>query len=138
MPDAPELHHTAYRVADIEKSVTEWRRRFAAVLELPPTLVSADEVLVAFLLFDGGRIELVQPVNSRPAPSKLGRPDHTCFLCSDFDERVARTGEDGGVVARPPAPSAAFGMRRMCFILYDDIGLVELVERPLTSHDPGR
>jgi hypothetical protein len=35
---------------------------------------------------------------------------------------------EGGIIARPPVPTEAFAMRRMCFILYGDIGLVELVE----------
>jgi catechol 2,3-dioxygenase-like lactoylglutathione lyase family enzyme len=124
-----ELHHTAYRVPNIEKSLHEWCARFDARVELPPTLVSADRVLVAFLLFSTGRVELVQSADFPAKAPPPGKPDHVCFLCSDFDARVARVRDEGGIVARPPVPSEAFGMRRMCFVLYGDVGLVELVER---------
>jgi catechol 2,3-dioxygenase-like lactoylglutathione lyase family enzyme len=123
-----ELHHTAYRVADIQKSVSDWSFRFGARIELPPTLVTADQVLVAFLVFHGGRIELVQSVRSPTNTKAPGRPDHICLLCKDFDRRIARVEAEGGIIARPPVPTEAFAMRRMCFILYRDIGLVELVE----------
>ena len=45
-----ELHHTAYRVPDIETSMRAWCDRLGAKIELPPTLVSADKVLVAGVL----------------------------------------------------------------------------------------
>lgn len=123
-----ELHHTAYRVADVEKSLQEWCGQFGARVELPPTLVRADQVTVAFLVFAGGRVELISSATP-PPPVQARRPDHICLLCSDFDNRVARASGDGGFVVRPPVPSEAFGMRRMCFILYDSVGLVELVEK---------
>jgi catechol 2,3-dioxygenase-like lactoylglutathione lyase family enzyme len=126
---ACELHHTAYRVKDIAQSIGEWRRRFDARVELPPTLVSADRVLVAFLVFDGGRIELVQPVDNPQKTPAPGRPDHVCLLCSDFDARIARVSDEGGTITREVVASEAFGMRRMCFVLYADVGLVEWVER---------
>lgn len=125
-----ELHHTAYRVPDIETSMRAWCDRLGAQIELPPTLVSADKVLVAFLLVEQGRIELVQSVDSPKRAAAPGRPDHVCFLCSDFDARIERAREDGSVIARPPVPSEAFGMRRMCFLLIPDLGLVEFVEKP--------
>lgn len=124
-----ELHHTAYRVASLEKSLQEWLGRFGARLELPPTEVTADRVVVAFLLFAGGRIELIEAKNASTPPAQGRRPDHVCLLCPDFDDRIARAPVEGGFVVRPPVPSEAFEMRRMCFILYNDIGLVELVER---------
>jgi catechol 2,3-dioxygenase-like lactoylglutathione lyase family enzyme len=124
-----ELHHTAYRVEAIERSLKEWCGRFGATVELPPTLVAADQVVVAFLALGGGRIELIEQVGTRPTRSELGRPDHICLICRDFDDRVARACEDNGLIVRPPVATEAFGMRRMCFIFYEGIGLVELVER---------
>lgn len=130
MPDeALELHHTAYRVADINVSLREWCLRLGAQIEMAPTLVAADQVVVAFLALPGGRVELIESVGRRTPPSKLGPADHICFLSSDFDGRVARANYDGGIIVRPPVASEAFGMRRMCFILYRDVGLVEFVEK---------
>lgn len=123
-----ELHHTAYRVVSLERSIPEWCNRFGARVELAPTKVTADQVVVAFLAFPGGRIELIEPQDSPPSPAQSRRPDHVCFLCSDFDDRIADAASQNGFVVRPAVPSEAFGMRRMCFILYNDVGLVELVE----------
>ncbi len=35
----------------------------------------------------------------------------------------------GGVVVRPPVPSQAFEGKRMAFVLYHALGLIEWVER---------
>lgn len=127
-----ELHHTGYRVAGLEKSIRYCVDTLGARMELPPTVISADYVRVCFLEFNGGRVELIAPVDeSKPASGAApgGRPDHICFLCGDFDRRVESARDEGGIVIRPPAPSEAFGGRRMCFVLYRDMGLIEWVER---------
>jgi catechol 2,3-dioxygenase-like lactoylglutathione lyase family enzyme len=127
-----ELHHTGYRVAELEKSIRYWVDTLGARIEMPPTVISADSVLVCFLKFNGGRVELVASVHqSKPTPRAApdGRPDHICFLCGDFDRRVENARDEGGVIVRPPVPSEAFGGRRMCFVLYRDIGLIEWAER---------
>ncbi len=127
-----ELHHTGYRVAEMEDSIRYWVDTVGADVEMPPTVISADSVRVCFLKFNGGRVELVAPIDeSKPAPGSApgGRPDHVCFLCGDFDRRVESARDEGGVVVRPPVSSEAFGGRRMCFVLYRDVGLIEWVER---------
>jgi catechol 2,3-dioxygenase-like lactoylglutathione lyase family enzyme len=119
-------------VAELGKSIRYWVDTLGAQVELPPTVISADLVRVCFLKFNGGRVELVAPVDeSKPAPGAAlgGRPDHICFLCDDFDRRVESARDEGGIVVRPTVPSEAFGGRRMCFVLYRDMGLIEWVER---------
>ncbi len=130
--DSLELHHTAYRVAELEKSIRYWVDSLGARMEMAPTVISADSVRVCFLKFKGGRVELVAPINdSKPATERASGcgPDHICFLCCDFDHRVASARDEGGVIVRPPVPSEAFGGMRMCFVLYRDIGLIEWVEK---------
>jgi len=127
-----ELHHTGYRVVELEKSICYCVETLGARVEMPPTLISADYVRVCFLKFNGGRVELVATVDeSKPVSgtSLGGRPDHICFLCSDFDRRVESARDEGGVVVRPPVHSEAFGGKRMCFVLYRDMGLIEWVEK---------
>jgi len=128
-----ELHHTAYVVEDLDRAIAQWRQSLGAEIELPPTRVSAHKVRVCFLATGAGRIELIQPEAPDAATGSHsradGHPDHVCFLCEDFEDRVRRARDEGGIVARPPAPSEAFGGRAMCFVLYRDMGLVEWVER---------
>lgn len=125
------LHHVGYRVVDMDQSVCYWCEKLGAEIEMSPVLISADSVRVCFLGVPGGRIELVAPVASEEASLHAigdAKPDHVCFLCSDFDHRVNRAREEEGIIVRPPVPSEAFDGRRMCFVLYRSIGLIEWVE----------
>lgn len=128
-----ELHHVAYVVDDLAESARYWESCLGARMETSPTPVTAHGVLVAFLKVGDARIELVQPAQADAATGqhsrKAGMPDHLGFLCSDFDQRVERVRSDGGIVVRPPVPSEAFDGRRMCFVYYANVGLVELIER---------
>jgi catechol 2,3-dioxygenase-like lactoylglutathione lyase family enzyme len=127
-----ELHHTAYVTGDIDSGVRVWQAMFGAKVEMPRTRIAADDVDVCLLEVEGGRIELVQPCDAQRAARQVrdakGRPNHVCFLCDDLDQRVACAREHGGVVVRPPSRSEAFD-KRMCFILYPAVGLVEWVEK---------
>lgn len=131
--DNIQLHHTAYVVDDLESAVRRWQQLTGATVERPTTMISAHRVKVAFLLIGGSRVELVQPVGAGSAAGTRVRTDdrldHLCFLCSDFEERVSRARDDGGIVVRPPVPSEAFEGRRMCFILDTGLGRIEWVER---------
>jgi hypothetical protein len=102
-------------------------------VELPATSVSAHGVLVSFLTLGDLRIELVQPARSDAASGthlrQPGSPDHLGFHCSDFDQRVERVRSEGGIVVREPVPRETVGGKRMCFVYYANIGLVELIER---------
>lgn len=127
-----ELHHTAYVVADLEAALAAWRQALGAVVEAGPYWVRADGVRVCFLCYPGGRVELVcrqGTAGAAKGPTQGSRPDHVCFLCDDLDARVAAARDQGGVVVRAAAPSEAFEGRRMCFVLYHNIGLIEWVQR---------
>ena len=90
--DSLELRDTAYRVAELEKSIRYWVDSLGARMEMAPTVISADSVRVCFLKFKGGREELVAPINdSKPATERASgwSPNHICFLCPDFDQRMA-------------------------------------------------
>ena len=82
--------------------------------------------------FQGGRIELVEPCEGsriKSTGADRGRPDHLCFRCDNFDEMIKGARSNGGVVVRPPVPSQAFEGKRMAFVLYHALGLIEWVER---------
>jgi len=128
-----KLHHVAYVVDDLAESTRYWERSLGARVELPATAVSAHGVLVSFLTVGDLRIELVQRARPDAATGthfrQPGTVDHLGFHCSDFDQRIKRVRSEGGVVVREPVASEVFGGKRMCFVYYADIGLVELIER---------
>jgi catechol 2,3-dioxygenase-like lactoylglutathione lyase family enzyme len=132
MNQAIEFLHTAYLTRDMDSSIRAWQDALGAAVELPRTRIAADNVDVCILTFKGFRIELVQPCDaeraSRVVQEAKGHPDHICLLCDNLDERVAHARDQGALVVRPPIHSEAFG-RRMCFILYPGIGLIEWVEK---------
>lgn len=123
------IHHTAYLVEDLGAAIRRWTQCVGASVECGPINVSAHEVRVCFLRVPGGRVELVQPLRAEGRMLRWERPDHVCFSCDDFDRRVEGARDDGGIVVRPPVRSEAFGGRRMCFVLYQGVGLIEWVER---------
>ena len=87
-------------------SIRKWED-LGARLELPATLVSADQVRALFLAFQGGRIELVEPGEGsriKSTGAHRGLPDHLCFRCDNFDEMIEGVRSSGGVVVRPPVP----------------------------------
>ena len=126
-----ELHHTGYVVDDLDASLSVWRQAASPVTVTEPVVVTADNVKVCFLEYAGGRAELIEHLNRdrKPAMSSTSQPHHVCFLCGDFDDRIARARNEGGVVVRPPVASEAFAGRRMCFVLYRHAGLIEWVEQ---------
>lgn len=127
-----ELHHTAYVVPNLETALRAWQATLGATLEAGPTRVRADEVKVCFLRYPGGRVELVwhEHGSAKGSHAPAGaRPDHVCFLCSDLDARLAAARDHGGLIVRPPVPSEAFQGRRMSFVIYRNVGLIEWVQR---------
>jgi len=130
MVQPTEFLHTAFLTRDIGRSIRAWQDLVGASVELPPTHIAADDVNVCILSVANGRIELVQPGDAARAGHLVreakSHPDHVCLACDNLDERIAGARERGGIVVRPPVRSEAFG-KRMCFILYPDIGLVEWV-----------
>lgn len=123
--DFLELHHTAYRVAELEKSIRYWVSSLGARMEMAPTVISADSVRVCFLKFKGGRVELVAPLNdSKPATERASgcSPDYICFLCHDFDHRVASARDEGNVIVRlqfPRRRSEGCGCASCCIATSD-------------------
>jgi len=128
-----EFHHVAYVVPELELASTAWQKTFGATVELPPTTIQAHGVLVTFLRFGAARVELVQPASqlsaARVPPVGAGRPDHLCFLCDDLGRLLGLAAEKGAAIVKPPVPSEAFGGRRMAFLYFRDVGLLEWVER---------
>jgi methylmalonyl-CoA/ethylmalonyl-CoA epimerase len=126
-----DLHHIGFVVRDLDSSTTHWQRLFGMVVVTEPVVVSADRVRVCFLEYPGGRVELIQHLEGCKAADATSpsQPHHICFLCDDLDARVEAARNEGGIVVRPPVASEAFRGRRMCFVLYRDVGLIEWVER---------
>ena len=92
------------------------------------------KVLVRFFTGGGPRIELVEPASSASPVSGLiksgTRLYHLAYQVPDFDAAIADLERQQFRCVSPPAPAAAFGMRRIVFLLADTGMLIELIEGP--------
>lgn len=129
-----KLHHVGIVVKSIEESTPRYRQFLG--LE-PITALITDELQKVNIRFfaagtDSACVELIEPLPGKsPARRKLeqgGGLDHLCFEVADLAEYVRQAESEGVICVCPPVRATAFGGRRVAFLLYHGIGLIEFVE----------
>lgn len=129
-----KLHHVGIVVESIERSAARYWQYFGLQ---PVSGVVADDtqrVNVQFLASEASAtsVELVEPLPGespvRRALEKGGGLNHLCFEVADITEAVRQAETYGVVCVCQPIAAAAFGGRRIAFLLYRHIGLIEFVE----------
>ncbi len=129
-----KFHH----VGIVVESIREAARRYEEFFGLQPlSPVVRDDRQGVNVQFLGGEaaatsVELIEPLpgNSpvRRALEKGGGLNHICFEVTDIEECVRHAGSEGVICVCPPVPAVAFEGRRIAFLYYRGIGLVEFVE----------
>jgi methylmalonyl-CoA/ethylmalonyl-CoA epimerase len=129
------VHHIGYAVRDIEAAAEGFAalgyRRAGNVTDDPHR-----NVRILFVsLADGTLVELVAPLNEHApvcgtlnAQRGVSHPYHICYETDDFDGDVALLRSRGFLLISDIAPAKAIGMRRVCFLMSNSAGLVELLE----------
>ena len=129
-----KLHHVGIIVASIERAGREYRQLLGLeqrgeVIEDP-----LQQVKVQFWACAGDtfEIELIEPCGpDSPAYAALqrgGGMNHLCYEVSDIVASLEQARRDGAVQTRDILPAAAFGGRRIAFVYYHHLGLIEFVE----------
>jgi methylmalonyl-CoA/ethylmalonyl-CoA epimerase len=82
----------------------------------------------------GSLLELIEPA-SEDSPvwrdaKKGGGLNHLCYEVADMDKQIEQSVQQGAMIARPPLPAIAFGGRRVVFLYFLELGLIEFVEQP--------
>jgi methylmalonyl-CoA/ethylmalonyl-CoA epimerase len=129
-----KFHHVGIVVDNIERSAARYRQFFG--LECISGIVrdSRQRVNVQFLGYRGdtSSVELIEPLPgdspARGALEKGGGLNHLCFEVADIEESLRHAESEGVVCVCPPVPAAAFEGRRIAFLFFRDIGLIEFVE----------
>lgn len=89
----------------------------------------------------GTLVELIEPTGPESPvwrdAQKGGGLNHLCYETPDLDKSIQDAIERGAKIVRPPAPAIAFGGRRIVFLYFLDLGLIELVESTDTAGSPG-
>jgi methylmalonyl-CoA/ethylmalonyl-CoA epimerase len=137
MPE-PRLHHVGYVVADVEESLPQWVASLAARWVSDVIHDPLQKVNVVFLQpasEDPVQVELVAPIGEgspvAPFLAKGGGLHHMCYQVDDLEAHIADMKGRRAVVIRPPKPAAAFGGRRIAWMVTRERLVLEYVERRL-------
>ena len=130
-----KLHH----VGIVVKDLATYGKDYAHILGLAPdSQVYHDPIQKVNVQFwrdeRGMLLELIEPA-SQDSPvwrssRKGGGLDHLCYETPDIEKQIEESIRQGGMIARELNPAVAFGGRRIVFVYFLELGLIEFVETP--------
>jgi methylmalonyl-CoA/ethylmalonyl-CoA epimerase len=132
------LHHVGFVVADISSQIGGFCQSLNCNWNGEIVHDPIQKVRVAFLntpRASDAQIELVEPAGSQ-APvlrflqEKGGGLHHLCYEVPGLDAQITEMRARGALIVRRPQPAAAFGGRRIAWLLTKERLLVELLELP--------
>lgn len=128
------LHHTGVVVRDIKAQ----GEKYTSVLGLSPkTEIFHDPLQKVRVQFWGGEesdslVELIEPTGEDSpvwrASQKGGGPEHLCYETTDIERMVLQALDNGAALVQELAPAVAFDGRRIAFVYFLDVGLIEFLE----------
>ena len=122
-----ELVHTCYRVLDLDRSISFYKRLGMDELRRVPIRDEATNVFMG-LPDDGPRLELTYN-HGRSEPYEIGTGyGHIAISVDDLDATLERLAGDGIEPEKPPY-RVREGGSRLCFVRDPDGYRVELIER---------
>lgn len=128
------IHHIGYAVASISGYYEQFLAPLVSYRSVSPiTEDPIQRVRVMFVNLPGGTIELIEPMDDAGPINEIIRKRrgglyHLCFATKDFDAVLARFCRLGCRALSDPVPAAAFGQRRLVFVLSPERDLFELIE----------
>jgi methylmalonyl-CoA/ethylmalonyl-CoA epimerase len=130
-----KLHHVGVVVRDIVSSGQDYARLLGMAPDSEIFFDPIQRVRVQFWRDDRGTlVELIEPHGSDSPvwreSQKGGGLNHLCFETADIDRTISESIAQGAMIAREIAPSTAFGGRRIVFLYFLELGLVEYLETP--------
>jgi methylmalonyl-CoA/ethylmalonyl-CoA epimerase len=128
-----KLHHIGIVVKDCEVYGEAYARLLGLVAESELFYDPIQKVRVQFWRDrEGSFIELIEPVgNDSPVwreAQKGGGLNHLCYETSDIEQTINDSLREGAIAVRPIAPAIAFEGRRIAFLYFFELGLIEFVE----------
>ena len=129
------FHHIGYAVMDIEAYLRDYLvPLFTPSSVTEPVTDPIQQVRVCFAKLPGGTlIELVQGIGEKSPVSAIvgsrrGGLYHLCYEVDDLEATIARFRASRYLPLGKPVPAAAFGGRRILFMISPQRDLVEFVE----------
>lgn len=130
-----KLHHLGMAVANLETAGALYAGALGLVPQGPAVNDAIQQVRVQFWARPGDAVllELIEPLTETSPTAQQVRDGggyaHLCYEVSEIEFEVQAAWERGAIVVRPPVPAAAFGNRRIAFVCFRDVGMVEFVEK---------
>ena len=142
-----KVHHTGYYVTNIAEAVKTFEKLGYKVAS-NCVHDESRKISIQFLSHSstGGKggggseplLELVEPDEDctlfSKSVKKLGaHPYHICYECENFNDALKTLQTEGFLMIQPPKVAPAIDGRNVAFLYSDAIGLIELVEKEVTS-----
>lgn len=127
-----KLHHVGIVVKDLASYVESYTR-FGLAIASPAFHDPLQKVHLQFLRDErGSLLELIQPA-SPDSPvwresQKGGGLNHLCYEVDDVEKQVQDSIQEGAMITRPLMPAVAFEGRRVVFLYFLELGLIEFLE----------
>ena len=129
------FHHTGFVVTSISAQAERFARSLGIGWDGQITHDPLQMVRVTFLPANEAgatTIELIEPAGNRSPVLKFaeagGGLHHVCYEVEDLEKQVAESRANGAALVRVPLPAAAFGGRRIAWVLTKAQLLVEFLE----------
>lgn len=128
-----KLHHIGIVVKDLDAQGTAYAETLGSVPCSPVIHDPIQKVNVRFWRDNNGAlIELIAPA-STDSPvwrdsQKGGGLNHLCYETDNIERQVEESIRRGGMLTREISPAVAFGGRRIAFVFFLELGLIEFVE----------
>ena len=133
------LHHVGYVVSDIEKAAAGFVDSVGARWDGTIVTDPLQGARVSFLTMrpEDAQIELVEPDSPNAPTARFLREKgeglhHLCYEVKDLTVALQQMRAAGSLLAKPPKPAAAFGGRKIAWLLTPEKLLLELLELEAT------
>jgi methylmalonyl-CoA/ethylmalonyl-CoA epimerase len=131
------MHHIGFVVASIAESAERMSRALGGRWDGHVVHDPLQQARVTFLRQRSPGDPLLELVEPDSADSHLcafierhgAGLHHLCYEVDSLDEQLAASRAAGALIARPPAPAAAFDGRRIAWVYTRDKLLLEYLER---------
>ena len=136
-----KLHHVGVVVKDIESAGAAYARSLGVT---PDSGIIVDPLQMVRAQFwrpeHGSLVELIEP-SGPDSPiwreaRKGGGLNHLCFETADIERTIQESLLEGATIVREMVPGIAFGGRRIVFLYFLDLGLVEFLESQKPPTEP--
>ncbi len=134
-PLAASFHHIGFVVGSIAASLEGFMASTGAVRHTEIVEDPAQRVRVVFLLPAAAtqpQLELVEPAGGNSPVLRFleqgGGLHHICYEVADIERQIAQMHATGATLVRRPRPAAAFGNRRIAWVMTRERLLIEYLE----------